>query len=204
MKGKLSLTLDYPGPVFKQRQRVDRVAAHVPAAHPDLEVQVGAGRLAGGADLADRARRGARELAHEDLNRARAQVHEDEVVVLAVAVDHHVVAGAVALVVHRLDDARGAVTGPASRPPRPDPDPGGGGPCAWRRSERPCHPSRRRRRAGSGGGRPSPRSSVRAAACAWAARGRSRRHRCRREPPAPETPPALPLPRRVPPWQAAP
>ena len=41
------------GPGLEQRQRVDRVPADVPAAHPDLEVQVRAARLAGAADLAD-------------------------------------------------------------------------------------------------------------------------------------------------------
>src|SRR5688572_14427932 len=86
-------------PGLKQRQRVHRLAALlVPAAHPDLEVEVRSERAAAAADLADLlARRHA--LALDDGNRAAAQVHED-VVALVVGVEHHVVAGAGALVAH--------------------------------------------------------------------------------------------------------
>ena len=92
------------GPLLQQRQRVDRVAAGVPAAHPDLEVQVRARRAPGGPHLGHRlARRD--PLAGLDGDRAAAQVHEHVVAILAVPVDHHVPARSVALVAHELDAA---------------------------------------------------------------------------------------------------
>ncbi len=91
-------------------------AAGVPAAHPDLEMEVGSGRAPGGAHLADELA-GAHPLAGYHRDRALPHVHEHVVVVLALAVEHHVVARATGLELDHLDHSparghqRGALVG---------------------------------------------------------------------------------------------
>ena len=136
------LRLASGGPLLQQRQRVDRLAAVVPAAHPDLEVQVGAARAARVADLGERLP-GAHVLPGGDHDRALAQVHEDVVAILVVAVEHDVPAGAAASGSARTRRARPRAPPRACPRPRPRPGPGGGGRCASPRSARP------RRRASS-------------------------------------------------------
>src|SRR3954463_6824776 len=94
-----------PGvPEAQQRERVDRVAARVPRAVPDLEVQVRAGRLARTAHLAD-SLPGANALALGDHYRTGPKVHEDVVAALTLAVEHDVVPRPARLVLDRLDHA---------------------------------------------------------------------------------------------------
>src|SRR3954471_18107119 len=82
-----------PGPGLQQRQRVDRRRPRdLPAARPDLEVQVRAGRVPRAADAADLLP-GADAVAALDELGARLQVHEDVIPALGVA-DDEVVAGA--------------------------------------------------------------------------------------------------------------
>jgi hypothetical protein len=86
-----SLRVGVPAP--QRRQGVDGSPAGEPGPLPDLEMQVGAERVAGVSDVPD-ALAGTHGLAPADADRALAQVVEDVVAVGPRAVDHDVVAGA--------------------------------------------------------------------------------------------------------------